>query len=163
MSAGRLLRHWNRRMQKNKIEILVVDDELLIRDLLYDFLGTRGYTVHLAENGRQAVEMIDSVDFQVALLDLKMPEKSGLEVMEIIAEKKPFVPVILMTAFPSIDSAIESVKLGAFEYLVKPFKISMLEDVARKAADEYDNRVKTNYVKANAKENIIGDNTEVSK
>lgn len=163
MSAGRLLRHWNRRMHKNKIEILVVDDELLIRDLLYDFLGTRGYTVHLAENGRQAVEMIDSVDFQVALLDLKMPEKSGLEVMEIIAEKKPFVPVILMTAFPSIDSAIESVKLGAFEYLVKPFKISMLEDVARKAADEYDNRVKTNYVKANAKENIIGDNTEVSK
>jgi len=150
-------------MQQNKINILVVDDELLIRDLLYDFLGTKGYTVHLAENGRQAVEMIDNVDFQVALLDLKMPEKSGLEVMEIIAEKKPFVPVILMTAFPSLDSAIESVKLGAFEYLIKPFKISMLEDVARKAAEEYANRVKTNYVRSKANMNDIGKNTEVSK
>jgi DNA-binding NtrC family response regulator len=150
-------------MQQNKINILVVDDELLIRDLLYDFLGTKGYTVHLAENGRQAVEMIDNVDFQVALLDLKMPEKSGLEVMEIIAEKKPFVPVILMTAFPSLDSAIESVKLGAFEYLIKPFKISMLEDVARKAAEEYANRVKTNYIRSNMNLNNTGNNTEVSK
>lgn len=150
-------------MRQNKINILVVDDELLIRDLLYDFLGAKGYTVHLAENGRQAVEMIDNVDFQVALLDLKMPEKSGLEVMEIIAEKKPFVPVILMTAFPSLDSAIESVKLGAFEYLIKPFKISMLEDVARKAAEEYANRVKTNYVRSKANMNNTGSNTEVSK
>lgn len=150
-------------MQPDKINILVVDDELLIRDLLYDFLGSRGYAVHLAENGRQAVEMIDRVDFQVALLDLKMPEKSGLEVMEIIAEKKPFVPVILMTAFPSLDSAIESVKLGAYEYLIKPFKISMLEDVARKAAVEYANRVRANYVRSNIKQHQMGRNTEVSK
>lgn len=150
-------------MQQNKINILVVDDELLIRDLLYDFLETKGYAVHLAENGRQAVEMIDNVDFQVALLDLKMPEKSGLEVMEIIVEKKPYVPVILMTAFPSLDSAIESVKLGAFEYLIKPFKISMLEDVARKAAEEYANRVKSNYVRSKINLNNTGNNIEVSK
>ncbi len=150
-------------MQPDKINILVVDDELLIRDLLYDFLGTKGYAVHLAENGRQAVELIDKIDFQVALLDLKMPEKSGLEVMEIIAEKKPHVPMILMTAFPSIDSAIESIKLGAFEYLIKPFKISMLEDVARRAAVEYSNRVCANYVKNHSKTNNRDNDTEVSK
>jgi DNA-binding NtrC family response regulator len=148
---------------QDKINILVVDDELLIRDLLYDFLGTRGYVVHLAENGRQAIEMIDKINFQVALLDLKMPEKSGLEVMEIIAEKRPFVPVILMTAFPSLDSAIESIKMGAFEYLIKPFKISMLEDVARKASEEYNNRVRANYIRNNGSLNKSGNDTEVSK
>ncbi|NLI15794.1 MAG: response regulator [candidate division Zixibacteria bacterium] len=150
-------------MRQDNINILVVDDELLIRDLLYDFLGSRGYTVFLAENGNQAIDMIETVDFQVALLDLKMPEKSGLEVMEVIAAKKPFVPVILMTAYPSLDSAIESVKLGAFEYLIKPFKISMLEEVARKAADEYANRVKTNYVRKNTADGKSGHETEVSK
>jgi DNA-binding NtrC family response regulator len=150
-------------MAQDKISILVVDDELLIRDLLYDFLGTRGYTVHLAENGRQAVEMIDRVDFQVAILDLKMPEKSGLEVMEIIAEKKPFVPVILMTAFPSLDSALESIKLGAFEYLIKPFKIAGLEAVAKKAAIEYRSRVSANYVRCNPKHENLGIDKEVTK
>jgi DNA-binding NtrC family response regulator len=149
-------------MAQDKVGMLVVDDELLIRDLLYDFLSSRGYAVHLAENGRQAIEMIDEINFQVALLDLKMPEKSGLEVMEIIVEKKPFVPVILMTAFPSLDSALESIKLGAFEYLIKPFKIAGLEAVARKAALEYRSRVNANYIRCNSKDDKLEIDEEVT-
>jgi DNA-binding NtrC family response regulator len=150
-------------MNPDKINILAVDDELLIRDLLYDFLGTRGYGVHLAENGEQAIEMIDKIDFHIAILDLKLPEKSGLEVMAVITEKKPFVPVILMTAFPSLDSALESIKLGAFEYMIKPFKITVLEQVAGRAAAEYRARARANYVRCGIKRDVIGIDKEVSK
>lgn len=62
-----------------KTEILVVDDELLIRDLLFDFFSSQGFVTHLAENGRQALGMLDKISFQVALVDLKMPEMDGVE------------------------------------------------------------------------------------
>jgi DNA-binding NtrC family response regulator len=150
-------------MQQNKINILVVDDEILIRDLLFDFFGSRGHMVHLAENGRVAVDMLEEVDFQVALLDLKMPEMDGLEVMAILAEKKPFVPVIIMTAFPSLDSAIESIRTGVFEYIIKPFKIANLAESVIRAAAENQARIKAHYLRCGSPANCDGGADQVSK
>jgi DNA-binding NtrC family response regulator len=150
-------------MKPDKINILVADDELLIRDLLYDYLGARGYGVFPTESGEQTIGLIDKVDFHVAILDLKMAEKSGLEVMAIINERKPFVPVILMTAFPSLDSALEAIKLGAFEYMIKPFKIAELEETAGRAAAEYRARIKANYVRCGDKRNGLSIDKGVSK
>jgi len=135
-------------MKAEKMSILVVDDEILIRDLLFDFLTTKGAEVHLAENGKKALEMIDQIEFQVALVDLKMPEIDGLVVTSALYRKKPQVPVIIMTAYPSMDSAIDSIRHGVFDYMVKPFKIAELYEIITKAIAEYQFRVNSGYSQA---------------
>lgn len=126
--------------------VLVVDDELLIRDLLFDFLTSQGYNVHLAENGKKAVEMLDGIDFQVALVDLKMPEIDGVEFTSILQQRRPTIPVIIMTAYPSMNSAIESIRNGVFDYLIKPFKIAELSDTVSLAIAEYRARTESGYI-----------------
>jgi DNA-binding NtrC family response regulator len=86
--------------------------------------------------------------FRTVLLDLKMPEVNGIEVAAVISAKKPAVPIIIMTAFPSLDSAIESIKYGVFEYLVKPFKMADLFGIVQKAIEEYDARTSSKYASA---------------
>jgi len=127
------------------VELLVVDDELLIRDLLFDFFTTQGYTTHLAENGKMALEMMDLISFQTALVDLKMPLVDGIELTTLMAKKMPQVPVIVMTAFPSMDSAIEAIRCGVYDYIVKPFSIAELHETVKRAIDEYKGRIKNGY------------------
>jgi len=131
--------------QSEHAEILVVDDELLIRDLLFDFFTAQGYKTHLAENGKKALEMLDSISFQTALVDLKMPEIDGIELTTFIAKKMPQIPIILMTAFPSMDSAIEAIRCGVYDYVVKPFNITELHETIKKAVKEYKARIAGGY------------------
>jgi len=133
---------------KTRHEILVVDDELLIRDLLFDFFSAQGFTIHLAENGKKALEMIDSLDIKAAIIDLKMPELDGVELTAMMHKHKPLVPVIIMTAYPSMDSAIEAIKHGVFDYVVKPFKIADLHETVKLAIKEYETRVSSGYMPA---------------
>jgi len=123
-------------MQAENAQILVVDDELLIRDLLYDFFTSQGYKVHMAGDGKEAFKIINEVSFQVALVDLKMPEVDGIQVVSELKRKKPEVPIIIMTAFPSMDSAIESIRKGVFNYIVKPFKMTELAETVKSALNE---------------------------
>lgn len=145
----------NPEMQSEKVEILVVDDELLIRDLLYDFFTSQNYTVHLAENGRKALDMIDNINFQIAIIDLKMPEVDGIQVTSVLYQKKPHVPVIIMTAYPSLDSAIESIRKGVYDYIIKPFKIFDLLKIVKKGIDEYRFRIQSDYSKTRVKTNDL--------
>ncbi len=138
----RLWRRLNQEVNSEKKEILVVDDELLIRDLLYDFLTSHGYIVRLAENGQKALEVIDKHNIQTALVDLKMPKMDGLQFTSILYEEKPHIPVIIMTAYPSMDSAIESIRNGVFDYIVKPFKMNNILDILIKAVKEFKFRMK---------------------
>jgi DNA-binding NtrC family response regulator len=131
--------------QPERVELLVVDDELLIRDLLFDFFTAQGYTTHLAENGKTALEMMDSISFQTALVDLKMPFVDGIELTTLMAKKMPQVPVIVMTAFPSMDSAIEAIRCGVYDYIVKPFNITELHETVKRAIEEYKERIKNGY------------------
>jgi len=105
----------------NKAEILVVDDEKNIRMTLSRALETIAESVDTAVNGEDALEKIREKDYDLVLLDLKMPGMGGMEVLRRLREIRPEVGVIILTAHGSIESAVEAMKLGAVDFLQKPF------------------------------------------
>ncbi len=115
-----------------KPRILVVDDEAAIRESLNDWLLEDGYEVGLAEGGERAVAMVMEKKWDVVLLDLKMPGMDGLEAMEKIKAARPDSEILMMTAFATIDTAVQAIKNGAFDYLVKPFDPDQIEMQIRK-------------------------------
>ncbi len=104
-----------------KTRILIVDDETAIRESLKDWLLEDGYTIDLASCGEDAVAMAEKKNWDIILLDLKMPGMDGLETMEKLKEIRPETEILMMTAFATIDTAVKAIKQGAFDYLVKPF------------------------------------------
>ena len=110
----------------NRNSILVVDDELLIRDLLYDFFSEKGWHVSVHESSERALEILRNRNFDIALVDLKMPEVDGIDFIKKIRNFKPQLPVVIMTAFPSTDTAIEALRLKVNDYIIKPFNINKL-------------------------------------
>jgi len=117
------------------IRVLVVDDERPTRLLMEKELPRAGYVVLTAESGEEALEQIRSADFDVVLLDLKMPGIGGMEALRRIKDSGTAAEVIILTGHPDVDSAIAAMKLGAYDYLTKPFKLSELEAVLRRAAE----------------------------
>jgi DNA-binding NtrC family response regulator len=102
-------------------KVLVVDDEAPLRDILQRGLTQMGgFTVEVAQNGQEAIEKIESEIFDLVLTDLMMPEMDGMELLKIIKGTRPEVPVIMMTAYGSIDTAVEAMKTGANDYITKP-------------------------------------------
>jgi two-component system response regulator AtoC len=115
--------------------ILVVDDEKLIRWSLQKNLSRAGYDVLEAEDGVQALEVVAEEGADLVLLDIRMPRKDGIEVLEHLVEHHPEIPVILMTAYSSVEGAVDAMQRGAFNYLVKPFNQDEMLVVARKALE----------------------------
>lgn len=103
-----------------KGKILIVDDEKASRKSLRDILRLEGYTVTAKENGEDAVEVLESDDYDLMLLDLKMPGMSGLEVLEKAVKISPQTKIIMLTAHGSLESSIEALRQGAHDYLLKP-------------------------------------------
>ena len=110
-----------------KPRILIVDDEAPMRESLNDWLKEDGYVVGLAASGQEAVDMVQKGTWEVMLLDLKMPGMDGLETLRKVKEVSPEVEVIMMTAYATIDTAVQAMKEGAFDYLVKPFDPDEIE------------------------------------
>lgn len=110
----------------DKPSILVVDDELLIRDLLYDFFSSQGWDITVAENGQKALEVLRAKDVDLVLSDIKMPELDGLGLASRVRESYPDLPVILMTGYPSVDTAVSALRSKAEDYVIKPFNINQL-------------------------------------
>jgi two-component system response regulator PilR (NtrC family) len=106
--------------------ILVVDDELSIRDLLEITLRQEGYDVTLADGGEAAIRALDETAFDLVITDLRMRGLDGLAVLRAVKERAPGTAVVMVTAFASTDTAIEAMKLGAYDYLTKPFKLDEL-------------------------------------
>lgn len=123
--------------------ILVVDDEKGQREILKTILANQGYEVSTSPNGMEALKSFKETPFDVVLTDLKMPGWDGLELLRNILKEKTPVSVLIMTAHGTINSAVEAMKLGAFDYLVKPFEMDELLVVAKKAIE------KTNLLKEN--------------
>ncbi|HID95272.1 MAG TPA: response regulator [Candidatus Latescibacteria bacterium] len=121
----------------SKGKILVVDDELFIRDLLFDFFKANGYEVILGEDGGRALDLIETESFDVALVDLKMPGVDGIEVARRIHQIDPEVPIILMTGYPSFESAVNALRQGVYDYVIKPFKIPYLKAIVERAINEH--------------------------
>ncbi len=122
-------------MDKLKGTILVVDDDPEMCRLLYDVLTEEGHTVETATTGQEALaKLSDQVD--LVITDLRLKEMKGLELMHQVKKQKSEVSVIIITAFGTIESAIEAMKLGAYDYIPKPFKMEELAIVVQKALQE---------------------------
>ena len=102
--------------------VLVVDDEPLIRELLVECLEIAGLDAETADCGPAALKLMETESFDLVLTDMKMPEMTGLELIRRIQEKGGDTATIMMTGFGTVESAIEAMKLGAFDYILKPFK-----------------------------------------
>jgi len=113
--------------------ILVVDDETILRESLRDWLTNAGYTVEAVGQGEDALKAVREQDFGVAILDFKLPGKNGIEVLREARALRPQLQGILVTAYPSWETAVESMKLGAVDYLSKPFSLDTLEKLVQKA------------------------------
>jgi DNA-binding NtrC family response regulator len=111
--------------------VLVVDDDADTREVCAEVLRAEGYEVIRAESGRSAESVLRSSAVDVAVADLRMPEMGGLDVLRAAKEADPDTVVILITAFPTVDSAVEAMKFGAAEYLVKPFTPQQLAEAVR--------------------------------
>jgi len=113
----------------NQHSILVVDDELLIRDLLYDFFTDQGWEISLAESGEKALEILRSKKVDLVLTDLKMPVMDGLTLTSEVKQNYPEIPVVIMTGYPSVDSAVSALRQKVADYIIKPFNINQLYKV----------------------------------
>lgn len=149
-------------------KVLVVDDEKLICEMIKSELEKAKYNVTVVNNSKEAVKIIDSLDFDVILLDLMMPHITGLELLQMIKEKKNDTPVIMMTAYGSVETAVKAMKLGAFDYIAKPFSMDELLLVVKKALEFKLNSEELSYYKREFKCNygvqmIIGKSKVISE
>lgn len=118
--------------------ILIVDDEDDFREAIMKRLRARKMEVEGANSGPQALEMLAEKDFDVIILDVKMPGMDGIEALRAIKQQKPLVEVIMLTGHASVESGIQGMQLGAFDYVMKPVALDDLMDKLRQA---YERRV----------------------
>jgi two-component system response regulator PilR (NtrC family) len=155
-------------MERNKGKILVVEDEKSLREVLKMLLEGEHYDVTSAPDGLEGLNYIDKDIFDLVITDMKMPKVDGFKVLKKIKEISPETLVIMITAFGTTETAIEAMKLGAYDYINKPFKIDEIRLIVKKAIEKRRMReelsllrekVKTSY----ALENIIGKSSKMQE
>lgn len=119
-----------------RASILVVDDDIAMCDYLVDLLSDEGFDVQKAVNGEAALTKVEEELFDLAIMDMKMKGVHGLDLMKTIKSARPGIIVIMITAFGTIETAVEAMKLGAYHYITKPFKIDELLLMVRKGLEE---------------------------
>lgn len=147
-------------------KILVIDDDEIIRDAVQAFLKAVGFNVMVTATGRSGVDMIKEENFDIVMTDLVMPEMSGIEVLKEIKSSKKQLPVIVMTAFGTIQTAVEAMRLGAFDYVTKPFVMEELMIVIKRAIDvtklQQENIMLKRQLKSHYKfKDLIGDSSKM--
>src|SRR6476661_8752915 len=130
------------------IDLLIVDDDVELRETMVTFFARQNFAVQSAGNGEEALGIAQRRNFDVAIFDMMMPGMTGIELLEKFKASHPECEVILLTGQGSIESAVEAMKLGAFDYLQKPFALKDLETVAAKAFDRRRLRKENTQLKA---------------
>ena len=120
--------------------ILVVDDDPMLVDLLCEYLKGNEYEVLTAHSGEDAISKIKLAQCDIALVDLQMPGMDGLETIEKMTEIDPEAVTILMTGFPTLDSSVQAIRLGASDYIMKPFKLEEVNFAVARAVKEHELR-----------------------
>ncbi len=118
-----------------KVRVLIVEDEKLIRWSLRQKFEARGFIVTDVENGEEAFEKLNAGVFDLIMLDYKLPDTTGLDILRKVRETDTDVVVIMMTAYSSVESAVDAIKLGAYDYIAKPFDMDQVLRVADKALE----------------------------
>ena len=144
-----------------KISVMIVDDEKIVRESLFFWFENAGYTVDTAASGSEALKKIEAYPFDIMFVDIKMPGMDGIQLLEIIKTEYPDTAVIIITAYGSIESAINAMKAGASDYLLKPFKPKYLSLVMEKIMQQRRMTSEYNYLKGRLEkisrfDNIIG-------
>ncbi len=144
-----------------KAKIHIIDDEPIIHEVLGDLLSAEGYEVENSTNGEEALGKYSSLAFDLVLLDLLMPGMDGIEVLKNLKKIDPYAVIIIITAYASIESAISAMKIGAFDYIQKPFKhdellLTVKRAVEHKKLQDENLRLKDELKRKFSFENIIG-------
>jgi response regulator RpfG family c-di-GMP phosphodiesterase len=116
--------------------ILVVDDEKVIRDMLADFLGMEGYVVRTAEDGTSALGELEKGHYDLVISDLKMPRMGGIALLDEIGKTAPDALTVIMTGFGTVETAIDAMKRGAYDYVLKPFKLDEVVHVVQRGIEK---------------------------
>jgi len=116
--------------------VLVVDDEKFIRDILSDFLTMEGYAVRTAPDGAQAVTELSRAHYDLVISDLKMPRMGGLDLLQHVARLQPEALTVIMTGFGTVETAIDAMKHGAYDYILKPFKVEEIVHVVQRGLEK---------------------------
>jgi two-component system response regulator PilR (NtrC family) len=148
--------------------ILVVDDEQGMRDFLSIMLKKEGYEVVAAENGEHALKTIHAEIYDLVITDVKMPKVDGIEVLRTVKEVSPETVVVVITAFATTDIAVQAMKLGAYDYITKPFKVDEIKLIIQKALEKRDLRKENILLKREIAsragfENFIGKSASMQK
>jgi len=153
---------------RKKSSILVVDDDSGHRTMLKTLLNGWGYGIFDADDGSEAVGMVKKRSFDIVLMDLKMIKMSGMEALSKIQAHNPSVPVVIMTAFSSVDTAVEALKKGAYDYLTKPLdfeklKLTIERIIENKYLKEENRSLKDRISSRFKRENIIGNSSAMTR
>ena len=148
--------------------ILIVDDEKNYLVVLEALLGSEGYEIVTALNAKSAISTAEEADLDLIITDMKMPGMSGMELLEKIKSMKPELPVIMMTAFGTIEMAVEAMRKGAYDYIQKPFENEQLKLTVKKALNNYrlikENKLLTEALSERFKfGNIVGKSKQMKK
>ena len=144
-----------------KMSIMVVDDEEIVRESLFHWFKKYGYVVDTASSGFEALDKLEKYPFQLLLVDIKMPKMDGIELLEKVKTEYPDTIVVIITAYGSIESAVKAMRIGASDYLLKPFKPDQLSLVMERISNQKKLLFEHNYLKGRLEEitrfdNIIG-------
>ena len=121
---------------EDRPRILVVDDEKVIRDMLADFLSMEGYAVRTAEDGTSALGELEKGHYDLVISDLKMPRMGGIALLEEIGKSAPDALTVIMTGFGTVETAIDAMKRGAYDYVLKPFKLDEVVHVVQRGIEK---------------------------
>jgi DNA-binding NtrC family response regulator len=151
-----------------KISILIVDDEDSVRDSLYNWFIEDGYRVDCAEDAKKALAKLESEEYDIILADIKMPGMDGMEMLKRIKALRKDSIVIIMTAFATVDTAVQALKDGAFDYVTKPFDPDDLSHLIRNASkqislSEENEKLKERVVSLENVENLVGNSESMRK
>jgi signal transduction histidine kinase len=140
-------------METSKPHILIVDDEMGPRESLKMILNPY-YTVHVADRGAQAIEMLKEIPVDLVTVDLKMPGLTGINVLEKVKEHDPDIEAIIITGYGSLDTAIEGLRLGAFDYISKPFDVNHILSLVRRGLERRNAKARLRQVKSDFLSNV---------
>jgi NADH-quinone oxidoreductase subunit E len=130
-NSSRRIKEEEMEMAQKAKPILVVEDESIMRESLRDWLAEAGYHVETAEEGEKALKAIAEGDFGLLILDLRLPGTGGIDLLRKARANRPHLKGIIITAYPSVQTAVEAMKEGAIDYLSKPFDLNRLEESIR--------------------------------
>jgi DNA-binding NtrC family response regulator len=121
---------------EGQYRLLIVEDDQILREMLEHYLKTDGFTVDVAVNGLEGYEKHKQNRYDLIITDLNMPQMTGIELVQKVREYDDFVEFIIVTGYATLESAVEAVRIGAFDYIVKPFKLDELRVAVKNACDK---------------------------